>query len=439
MRRRLATSHGEYLGWSFAHAMIHEALMERVETAGRLVQWSSLCADVLTDNPRTIVRRARHLLRANRTEEAIAPLHQAVQRELQVGELGRARELLTLRNDVLDTLDLDPNDPRRIRSDLLESALKRSFGRIKEAYAAGEVNLRRARSFGDAKLVCEALHVHASSVVHQGDPERAQQVIEEAMDIARQLRLKSYPELCLATCFIHIRLGALDKCMERGREAVFSGEALGEPGIVAKGYALMARAARQAGDLTSAEFYLQEARLRFEREGDRMGQASSWNTLGELKRESGDLEGAEAAYTEAMSRYDACGMAAGCYSRMNLGLTLTTAGKNQAAIDRLVEVREEAARVGHSAILTALHVIRLPALVSLEEWRTVELELAEAEEKIPKAKLVDVDIAHFARMAAQRCDAAERHELARRCWTIAHDQWTAMHREDEAAEAASHL
>ncbi len=164
-----------------------------------------------------------------------------------------------------------------------------------------------------------------------------------------------------------------------------------------------------------------------------------WNTLGELKREAGDLIGAEQAYTEAMHRFDACGSAAGCYSRLNLGMTLTVSEKDQEAIDRLHEVREEASRVGHSTILAALHVIRLPSLANLGEWQAFELELAEAQRTLAEMGLVDVDIANFAQLAARRCDTLERPDLAHRCWTIAHSQWTAMHRDAEAAEAASHL
>ena len=135
----------------------------------------------------------------------------------------------------------------------------------------------------------------------------------------------------------------------------------------------------------------------------------------------------------------AIGSVAACYSRLNLGTTLTMAGKHQEATDRLVEVREEAARTGHSSILVALHVIRLPSLAGLGEWRTFEMELVEAERKIPEMGIVDVDLANLAQLAAERCDTLGRPNLARRCWSIAHEQWTALNRSAEAETAKKHL
>jgi serine/threonine protein kinase/tetratricopeptide (TPR) repeat protein len=353
MRRRLVTSHGEYLGWSFAHAMLHEAVMEHAVEAGRQRRWASLCADALHEGTQTIVRRARYLLLADRTKEAITPLHRAIQREIGLGELARAIELLALREEAIARLEVDPADPRALRGEILANALERTGGDIEQARRRAEMTLRRARATRDAELIAEALHGVATTLAHLGELESAQSHMEEAMTIAQQLRLPIYVRMCTDVCFVYMRQGALDKCAERAREVIFAGEALGEPGYVAKGYGLLARVSRQAGRVSEAEFFLEEARLRCERGGDRNGQAIVYNTLGELKREAGQLE--------------------------------------------------------------------------------------EAEQKIPEMGLVDVDIANLAQLAAERCDALGHPSLAHRCWVIAHDQWTALHRSAETAVAAKHL
>ncbi len=216
-------------------------------------------------------------------------------------------------------------------------------------------------------------------------------------------------------------------------------EARGDSLRVAQSYSLLARCEFQSGEFEAARFLLEESRLRYHRAGARWGLATSANMVGELARATGDLETAEASYSEAAERFDACGSGDGVFARLNLGLTLAERGKPGRSLRQLDQVGQELKKGGRTAVLTALHVIRLFPLGSLGRWRRVANELDEAEEALKVAGMIDVDLAQFAVYAAALCDDKGRPKLARRIWKIAHDQWTAMGRDELAAEAAAHL
>jgi hypothetical protein len=151
----------------------------------------------------------------------------------------------------------------------------------------------------------------------------------------------------------------------------------------------------------------------------------------------GDLSGAEAACQEAGRRFDSCGSGWGVFSRLNLGLARAEADKHVEALQTWSQVRTELAGAGQRGVSTALHVFHLASLASLNRWAEFEQELDHAETALAQTGMVDLDIALFARRAALACESSGKAELAGRAWVIAHGQWLAMGRVEEAAEAES--
>ena len=435
-RLRLAARDRRASGWEFAHGMLREALESRAKDAGRLQLWSTVCADVLAGKPDAAARRARHLVRAGRTEDAVQGLWEAVVAELRQGEYPRARELQDLRNSALDTLGVGPNDPLRAESQVLEARLLRRTGKVQEAASLSREALVRARAAGDPNVLSQALAAAGNCAVSAGGAESGLELLKEGKALAQKLRLHDRSAaLSNNLAFVAMRAGRLDEAKAASRQAALGGEAAGSPHTVAQAYSMLARVAWQQGELDRAQFYLDEARLRYESLGARGGLATTIHTLGEVRRVAGDIAGAEAAYREAVERFEACGSGDAVFAKLNLGLTQAERGHFGAAEEQLRAVERELERSGRTAMLGAVRALILFPLASLERWEEFDWFLPQAEHGLKASGLVDLDLARLTRMTAETCDAMGEDSRGARVWRISLAQWQALGRDKEAQEA----
>ena len=439
-RLRLAARDRRAASWEFAHGMLREALESRAKDAGRLTRWSTVCADVLEGKPDAAARRARHLVRAGRTEDAVQGLWQAVVAELRQGEFPRARELHDLRNSALDSLNVGPDDPLRAESLVLEARILRRTGKVQEAANLARKALDQARAAEDPHVLVQALTAAGNCVVSVGDSEAGLELLKEGKRLAQKLRLHDESaSLSNNLAFVAMRAGQLDDARSAARQAALGGEAAGSPHTVAQAYSMLARVAWQQGDLDRALFYLDEARLRFEALGARWGLATTVHTLGEVRRVTGELAAAEAAYREAVGRYEACGSGDAVFARLNLGLTQAERGHFDAAEEQLRAVERELERSGRTAMLGAVRALLLFPLASLERWQEFDWFLPQAEHGLKTSGLVDLDLARHTRMTAEACDAMGEDSRGARVWRISLAQWQALGRPKESAEARAAL
>jgi len=440
LRLRLAVPSAVTGGWSFVHGMLREALERRAERAGRRTEWASVAADALEDRPEAVRRRARHLLAANRTEEAPEPLARAVVAELRQGEFARAGELQELYTAVLDRLGVGFDDPRRIEGDVLAARVLRRTGALPAAFELASDALRRARAVDDVEAPVLALATAGNTAVAIGRLEEARELLKEGIELARGERLVEHlGAMSNSLAFVYMRLGRHLEGIDAAREAIGASEVAGDPHAIAQAYDQLARCTWQSGDPRAAEFLLGEARLRYERMGARWGLATVLNTLGELRRARGDLGAAEAAYRDAAERYEACGSGDAVFPRLNLAVTLAQRSQHRPALRGLDEVAVALAEAGRSGLLAAVHAIRLAPLASTGAWDRFDVELRQAVRKLADTGLVDQDVARFAHRAGEACVAAGEVERARRVFVLARDQWVTMGRFDEAAAAEAAL
>ncbi|MCP4867853.1 MAG: protein kinase [Proteobacteria bacterium] len=440
LRLRLAVPSGTLGGWSFVHGMLREALERKADREGRRIDWASIAADALEPRPDAVRRRARHLLAANRTEETPGPLAKAVVAELRQGEFARAGEMQQLYTAALDRLGVGYDDGRRIYGDVLAAQVLRRTGEIHSAHELAADALSRARILDSPRSLVRALGTAGNCAVAAGELDLARQLLEEGIDLAQQEQLTARAgAMANNLSFVHMRQGRHFEGMDAAREAIFAGEQAGDPHTVAQGYGQLARCTWQSGGTTSAEFLLGEARLRYERMGARWGLASTVNTLGELLRAKGDLAGAEAAYRDAAQRYEACGSGDAVFAHLNVAVTLAERRQPKRALRQFNSLAEAMEQSGRAGILAAVHALRLFPLASLEMWDRFDAEFREAERKLRKTGLVDLDVARFTQKAGEACLKAEEGLRARQAFTMSADQWTAMGRFDAAAEVEQHL
>jgi eukaryotic-like serine/threonine-protein kinase len=107
----LATEHG----WTFAHAMLREAVRRRCAESGVWAARNSACADILEAGSASAdisERRARHLVEAERWGDAVDALFDAARAVNRRGEPARAHDLVTLRERALASAGVQASDPR---------------------------------------------------------------------------------------------------------------------------------------------------------------------------------------------------------------------------------------------------------------------------------------------------------------------------------------
>jgi tetratricopeptide (TPR) repeat protein len=437
-RQNLAVPRDERGGWSFVHGMLREAIVEHAARHGRKRWWASICADVLVGRPRMVARRARLLLDAGRVEEAPRILQQAIMLQLRHGENARAWDLFALRDKAIAQFDGVAPSGESLITDALSVMLIHDSGEVERAAKHVPDLVARVHGSTDPATVGMVLHLASTIMVASGEIALAHTQLEQAIEVVHEADMtQRYAAYCNGMAFLQMRMGHVEGSKDAARKAVSAGEAVGDAITVGRGYTMLAQAYLQGGDPEQAQRYAQEARTRYEQVGSRSGLASIWNTTGEVRRAMGDLSGAEAAYQEAGRRFDSCGSGWGVFSRLNLGLARAEADQHVEALQTWSQVRTELAGAGQRGVSTALHVFHLASLASLNRWAEFEQELDHAETALAQTGMVDLDIALFARRAALACESSGKAELAGRAWVIAHGQWLAMDRVEEAAEAES--
>jgi tetratricopeptide (TPR) repeat protein len=439
MRLRLVLGADEGKDWSFVHAMFREAVLAHAKRNQRVATWASLGADVLAGRPLATARRARLLLLAGRTQEAIAPLRKAVREQLEMGERDRAIELASLRETAVASLGVGPDSPEHLVTELLRIQCFKKGDQYRNIHEVAPPLIALACKLEDWDAHVSLLINRGAAYVASGDFRQAHAVHLEALALATVHKLHYAISIHNSLCFLSIRVGDHPSAETHARHAIFAGEAHGRSLAVAHGYAMLGRVYRQTDELLRADFCLDEAFVRFERLGARFGLGEVCNTRGEVSRSQGDLDGAKKWYLEAAERFDACGSNAGAFSRMNLGMTCLEARDFSAAMDLFNQVETEFESLQEVGPLMATRVFRLPCFIASEDWDKIAADLALSIPVLQETGLIDLDLARFSQMTAQLLEDAGQAQLSRKLWQIALSQWESLDRPDEAAEASAAL
>jgi tetratricopeptide (TPR) repeat protein len=439
LRLRLIVTDNQRSDWSFIHALFREAVLERVHRHKRKTRWSSLCADVVTANAHSVTRKARLLVAADRTEEALMPLKNAVASEIAVGEWGRAHELRDLRKSILENFAVDPEGAHALSTEVTELMFVSRKERTAILEGRGKNLISWAEELEQWDAVTQLRMSTATGHLHAGRGERARELMIETLEVARRHHLPDTVEVLNRLCFLCIRTGDVAGAASFAREAGLTAEAWGNTIGVANAYTMMARANWQRGQIDDAKFYLNEAIIRYERTGCRRGLAEAWNTRGELARAANNLEAAEVAYLEADARFESCGSPAAAFAKLNLGSTYIMGGKFSRAKHILDALEETLKTSDQPAVVAVTQLARVNCFIDLKDWERVNADLSRLGTEITKLGLVDTDVAISGGMAARACEAAGMSNLARKAWEIVHRQFMALGRTEEAQEVAEKL
>lgn len=429
---------GPARGWAFVHGVLRESLEDRAREKGRAERWHLLAARMLAETGGASPGRlGRHLLLGGACDEAATALLAAATEAKAEADPRQAVSLLGLWERAMARLGPSEDDPRTFEGQLLRVGLERSLA----DFAASVRWAGRARATAEQRGrdldVGRAMTEEARTRVNLAEYGAAQELLDRAFPLLDD-------GAALAAAFrvqglVSMSHGKLQEAQEVLERAVLAFVAAGDERQA--GYCLVAIAQchKQAGRIGASLAALEDAHLRFEKVGYRLGLGECANGLGELHRLRGALPEAERAYREALDLWEAVGSLDVPVVRANLGLVLSARGDFVAARRAFEEALRSFAADGRDDLVAAVHVIRLVPLAAAAMWEDFGRSLERARDLLDRTGFVYVDVAREAERAGDHAERRGETRLARAAREVALSQWEGLSRSEDADRVRARL
>jgi serine/threonine protein kinase/tetratricopeptide (TPR) repeat protein len=421
-------------GFSFATAMLREALERLAAEAGRRADHHRACASMLaelgTDGGE---RRGLHLLAGGALEDALGPLLEGARAHQERSDPRGVLALLERRTRALGSLALSEDDPRRGAGRALEAWAYRVLGnldRAEELAASAEADGER---FGHPATAAEAALVRAQVAHARGDFEASRTLHQRARLLCREAGLaREATQAIQALADVALRGGRVEDAARLFEQAGALFDRLGRS--VEHADCLRARAlcATRQGRSDEALHLLQTALQTYDAAGNRRGMADTLNSLAERARKDGRLADAEDGYRRALALHEATGVG-GEMPRINLALLLLGLDRTADAARVLDPAIERLRAAGRRGLLGCALAAAVPCRAGERRWGSFTRTLAEARELLRAGQIAETDVAEALERGGRLARADGRSVEAADAWALAIEQWRGADRPDEAA------
>jgi tetratricopeptide (TPR) repeat protein len=417
--------------WAFAHAMLRDSLERSAEEALRAPMLHRACAAVLAGSGDR-ERLARHLLGANATEAALAPLVDAIDARCRSGEYDRADGLLELWQWAAKESRLPPGDPRAMHGLRAAAAVHRYKDRPAQVLAACRALEAGVLSHGWPEEILAYVRMQEGRLARvAGDLERAVTLFRDG------LRRVSDPT---TKASLHVRIGQALLQLGRLREAEGELRAClhlantgGDRVGAGDAWLGLANLSIAKGTVDDARIALEQARAAFREVGHRYGLASAEEVAGEIARLSGDADTAVGHYHAALEQWRLLGTeGASLYPDVSLLLVDLERGRVERVASELERCARTAATLGDRGLHATIRLAQLVADAVSGHETEWDGHLVDAATTLAETRIVSVDIA---RLAGQAALAAARRgwvERADDLWSLAWGQWQVLGRSEDA-------
>jgi len=418
-------------GWRFAHSLLRETLLRRVDEAERSERLHRACAEVVprdADDPEAAERLARLLDGADRRVDALEHLVDAGLRRSYRKEETRAKLLYRRAEELAESMDPDDRPYLMARLALLEGRVRANvdfdYDRADEAF---DRSRRRAESAGDSDLVARALVGRAMDANQRDEMTEILHWTRRALEHAGDGSLAAARAHLYRACARDAR-GEFDRArraFERGIEIARGRSPLEELKLLM----LYGRTLRHASKPDQAREQLQKAVRLGRRLADRWILAETCNELGDISRAIGDADRARKWFRRAehyANLVDQPGLFPCFLGRPHLDLE---SGNYTAARRRLVALRQRTEGRRRHWFEVALTGLEAQADCGLGDWeradersRRVEQLIDEHVPMYPDGGELIAGAARFALEADQRTLAGRLGRAALRIWSQLDDE-----------------
>ena len=423
--------------WSFAHAMLREALVEQARRSGRLPLHHRACAAVIATRPEVgrHERLAHHLLAAGVVQDALAPLIRAAQERIGTGDAVGGEALLAERDTRMAELGVPEGDERWGEGWLLREELFRRRGDPGAADAWLDRVERTAAQCNWRSLRGRVLVLRARGSRTRGHSKEAERLAREGEAFAREQNdLRSLGEARYELAAIATAIGDVDGALGWIQRAGEAFDAAQDRVGVAKTRMIHGLCLMQAGRHGEAARLLEASEAAFELAGNRTGMANALNTTGDLRRFTGDLAGAESAYRRSRGLFRAAGAWQWVYPELNLVQLLLGREEFAQAEGHLESLAAEFERMGARTTLTPIQ-LGLALCAAVEgRWLAWDDHLREARSLIQESGSADEDGARLAWQAGEKAHRLGESARAIDALILSRQLWRTLGRAEEAAE-----
>ncbi len=419
-------------GWTFAHGALRESLEFIARQNNRWTTHQFACAKMLRGRygykaTAVAYRLARHLLEAERPEDALEPLLRAANHFRQTCQFDQAHAVYNRYERALDELNIADDDPRALEVHIQRALTLNRQSRFSESDALLVLIEPLARQAGYQKTLADILHARGLVAKMNGDIREGIVLAEEAIELYSVLNDKSG----LAHCYFLVgELSYWSGDMKTAGEFYTHAQKLfasiGNEHEIA--VVKLAKGARfiKLDAYEQATAMILDAMGGFERTGDNKLLANCLNNLGEVYRFQNDLQKAEEYYTKSINILERIGLDDDIIALFNLGQVLIAQGKFAQADVIMTSVLNSLLPTKRSGYLGLSHTGMLPGAAARADWTAWDHHLNQAIQHLDLSAMVDIDLAVLAELAANIAHQSHQTARAQRAWQLALAQYQAL-------------
>jgi tetratricopeptide (TPR) repeat protein len=363
---------------------------------------------------RTLARRAEHLVAAGELAAAVAPLSRAVQIALRRMEIQTAASLNARQRDLLDTMSLASDEPRRMHNGLDHAEILS----ILDLEKAGDVLERLRPGFeraGEPDCLVRLWLAAAKLALQQGKLEEGRHALNQAQSyadhVAPELRARVERGKGHAARFVGDYESALEH-FERARD-LYEQSRFPSPALQVESDIIFVHTER--GDF---EFAWQRALPLLEearRQGDAHAEVQFLNCLGDVAQHLGDWENACRYFSQGLEADRRTGNRIGeSIQLLNLGLSEVGMNCFDAALGHFRQAKTLFDDHGISRLKSLLVAGLVACAAGMADWRRVDEQVERLDEILSATDFRTSNQAWALHLAAQKVREAGDIERTRR-------------------------
>jgi eukaryotic-like serine/threonine-protein kinase len=429
-------------GWSFVHGMLRECLLRRAPPDRAEAHHMAAAGAINPESLGSGERIARHLLHAGQVTRALPFALDALRGLRERGENDRWQAFFSVLEAATERLAPQPPEVRfRVLLMRLDQRIASSIGGDDIDAVLDEAD---AIVDHDPRLMLLSLRVRAAVSQGRGHLDAAEAIHDK---MRRTLETVEPPwgfsvgSFDRGYAMVMHRMGRLEEARTWLISATKRAEAAGDDIVLAQTLLNRGSVEISAANFDDAEWYLRKALAEYEQLGSRIGLAMVLNSLGEVQRFRGNHESAIRLYVRSRDHYRKCATNRWCYPQINMAQSMITSGRVRAAVPLLLEIaaRTRSGATYSPRFLFNAQLVLLECYARARAWSRFD----QARQEIIDLRRTYQSIGHDYARAAQRAGeyAAEAGKATRALWSLgmAHEQWVALGRDEDAQRVLSQI
>ena len=355
--------------WSFTHEQIRKRLMRQAQEEEHWEQLNRACAamiDTLYSRDATGApeRLVNHLIEANATEHAIAPLFYLIQVSHLRDDYDQAEQYLDQLEEILFELELPPTDTRVGRIRLLRSTHILNTRGVRPALALLEQLAKSLDDFESSAFEGEVLLYRAKFAILKGQTQKS----KDFCDLASERFAEVGDQLGLGSCFllygqIHALQFAANEAKRDARSVIEITRDISREehpfvadNLLGTAYETLGYAYTQEEKYEKATLAFKRAIRYFKEVGNRLGVELAHMRLGDIARYQGGHDAAERFFLDSRDRIAEVEHGVGALPSISLALMLLETDRIEEARELLEEQRANLERLGYTLYLLTVHL-----------------------------------------------------------------------------------